>query len=72
MWFSLRATRSNQIKSKQNLGKLNFCKSINQLERYLQSIKQRSAKPPSPSSNLGAASSRNLAYSGVFVFLSKF
>jgi hypothetical protein len=33
-------------------------------------VRQRSAKPPSPSSNLGAAFHRNLAHRGVFVFLS--
>jgi hypothetical protein len=32
-------------------------------------VRQRSAKPPSPSSNLGAAFSQNLAIRGVFAFL---
>jgi hypothetical protein len=40
-----------------------------ELRQHSQVVRQRSAKPPSPSSNLGAAFNRNLAYSGVFVFL---
>jgi hypothetical protein len=39
------------------------------LWQHSQVVRQRSAKPPSPSSNLGAAFNRNLAYSEVFVFL---
>jgi hypothetical protein len=37
--------------------------------QHSQVVRQRSAKPPSPSSNLGAAFDRNLAIRGVFVFL---